>query len=231
MNDKENKSRLETVKEFLIVRMKGLLLTGLFVVIPFAVALWMAWWLYDVLTVWAIYFAEHIKLPGWDGEETSFWLKHGIRILSLILIIVVLILIGQLAKLTLGKRVIDLTQKLLLHLPIVNFIYSTCKQIGDAVRSSSGGMFHQVVLFEYPMKGTYALGFVTNENKESFEVTEKIGCPMVSVFIPTTPNPTSGFLLLIPRENCIFLKMSVAEAMKLIVSVGTVLPGQKVPEE
>lgn len=218
-------------RRFLIFRMKGLLLTGLFVVVPFFIALWMAWWIYDLLTVWAIGLAGRLELPGLSGENSSFWLQQGIRLLSLILILVMLIVIGQLAKMTMGRRMISLTQKLLLHLPIVNFIYSTCKQIGDAVRSSSGGMFHQVVLFEYPMPGSYALGFLTNENNESFEVTEKLGKPVVSIFMPTTPNPTSGFLLMIPRERCIFLNMSVSEAMRLIVSVGTVLPGQIHKEE
>ncbi len=213
-------------RRFLIFRMKGLLLTGLFVVVPFFIALWMAWWIYDWLTVWAIGLASRLDLPGINGENSSFWVQQGIRILSLILILVGLILVGQLAKMTLGRRMISLTQRLLLHLPIVNFIYSTCKQIGDAVRSSSGGMFHQVVLFEYPNPGSYALGFLTNENNDEFEVTQKLGKPVVSIFMPTTPNPTSGFLLMIPKERCIFLDMSVSEAMRLIVSVGTVLPGQ-----
>ena len=207
--------------------LKSLLLTGLFVVVPFLAAVWLSWWIYDLLTIWAIGLAGKLKLPGLEGEDASFWVEQGIRILALIVMIIVLLVVGQLTKLTLGRRLIDLSQRLLLHLPLVSFIYSTCKQIADAMQTSSGGMFHQVALFEYPMPGSYAIGFVTNENMEANEITDKLGRPLVSIFMPTTPNPTSGFLLMIPRERCTFLDMSVSDAMKLIVSVGTVLPGQK----
>ena len=218
----------------IIHHLKNLLLTGVFVVVPFLAAVWLSWWIYDLLTVWAIELAGKLKLPGMEGENVSFWLSQGIRILALIFMIAVLLLVGQLTRLTLGRRLIDWGQRLLLHLPLVSFIYSTCKQIADAMQSSSGGMFRQAVLFEYPMPGSFALGFVTNENTESNELTDKFGKPMVSIFLPTTPNPTSGFLLLIPREKCTFLDMSVSDAMKLIVSVGTVIPSQdpkKTPEQ
>ena len=218
-----------TDKSFLN-RLKNLLFTGLLVVIPFLIAVWMSWWIYDMLTVWAIGLAAKLKLPGMDGEASSFWVRQGIRILALFFMIVVLLLVGQLTKLSLGRRLIGLGQKLLMHLPLVSFIYSTCKQIADAMKTTSGGMFHQVVLFEYPMPGSYAIGFLTNENTEPCEITEQLGKPVVSIFMPTTPNPTSGFLLLIPRDKCISLKMSVADAMKLIVSVGTVFPEQKAQE-
>ena len=218
-----------TDKSFLN-RMKNLLFTGLLVVVPFLVAVWMSWWIYDVLTVWAIGLADKLDLPGMDGETSSFWVRQGIRILALFFMLLVLLLVGQLAKLTLGRRLIGLGQKLLMHLPLVSFIYSTCKQIADAMQTTSGGMFHQVVLFEYPMPGSYAIGFLTNENTEPCEITEQLGKPVVSIFMPTTPNPTSGFLLMIPRDKCFFLKMSVSDAMKLIVSVGTVFPEQKAQE-
>ena len=215
-----------TDKSFLN-QLKSLLFTGLLVVVPVLAALWMSWWIYDLLTVWAIGLAAKLNFPGMDGETSSFWVRQGIRILALFFMLLVLLLVGQLTKLSLGRRLIGLGQKLLMHLPLVSFIYSTCKQIADAMKSTSGGMFHQVVLFEYPMPGSYAIGFLTNENAEPCEVTEQLGKPVVSIFLPTTPNPTSGFLLMIPRDKCIFLKMSVSDAMKLIVSVGTVLPEQK----
>ena len=218
-----------TDKSFLN-RLKNLLFTGLLVVVPFLVAVWMSWWIYDVLTVWAIGLADKLDLPGMDGETSSFWVRQGIRILALFFMLLGLLLIGQLTKLSLGRRLIGLGQKLLMHLPLVSFIYSTCKQIADAMKTTSGGMFHQVVMFEYPMPGSYAIGFLTNENTEPSEITEQLGKPVVSIFLPTTPNPTSGFLLMIPRDKCIFLKMSVSDAMKLIVSVGTVFPEQKAQE-
>ena len=213
----------------ILKHLKSLLLTGLFVVVPFLAALWLSWWLYDLLTVWAIGLAAKMKLPGMEGEYV-FWVKQGIRVAALIVILIVLLVVGQLTKLTLGRRLIALGQRLLLHVPLVSSIYSTCKQIADAMQSSSGGVFRQAVLFEYPRQGSYTVGFVTNENQEGNELTEKLGKQLVSVFIPTTPNPTSGFLLLIPRENCVFLDMSVSDAMKLIVSIGTVLPNRQIAD-
>ncbi|MBR4662471.1 MAG: DUF502 domain-containing protein, partial [Lentisphaeria bacterium] len=161
-------------------RLKNLLFTGLLVVVPFLVAVWMSWWIYDVLTVWAIGLADKLNLPSMEGEASSFWVRQGIRILALFFMLLVLLLVGQLTKLTLGRRLIGLGQKLLMHLPLVSFIYSTCKQIADAMQTTSGGMFHQVVLFEYPMPGSYAIGFLTNENTEPCEITEQLGKPVVS---------------------------------------------------
>ena len=90
-------------------------------------------------------------------------------------------------------------------------------------------MFQQVVLFEYPRKGCYAIGFMTNENTpENSEVARRLGKgDLISVFMPTTPNPISGFLMLIPRDECILLDMSVSDAMRLIVSCGAILPGSE----
>ena len=155
--------------------------------------------------------------------------QHLIRICALLLLLLVLFFIGTLTHLALGKRFLRFTQHLLLRLPIVNFIYSTCKQIGDAIWSSKeGGMFRQVVLIEYPRKDCWVLGFVTNDNKEAFEVTEILNDDIVTVFVPTTPNPTSGFVYFLPRKDCKFLKMPVADAMRLIVSCGAVT---KIDEE
>ena len=91
-------------------------------------------------------------------------------------------------------------------------------------------MFNKAVLFEYPRRGSWAVGFLTNENKEPFEVTRVLGKELVSVFIPTTPNPTSGFLFLIPWDECYILNMSVSEAMAFIVSCGAVVPPDKAAE-
>ena len=198
------------------------ILAGIFVVIPILLSLWIAFSLFTNLTDWAV---SYIRATPFSGMLSPFWTNVVIRIFSLICLLAALFFIGLLARITLGRKLILLLEKLLLKLPIIRFIYSTCKQIGDAIWSSKGGnMFHQVVLFEYPRKGCYAIGFLTNENKNDFEVTRRLGKPMISIFMPTTPNPTSGFLILMPREECIFLDMTVAEAMRLIVSCGAVLP-------
>jgi len=209
------------MKSFLPM-IRSCILAGIFVVIPIFLSVWIALTLFTRLTDWAV---SYVQAAPFSGTLSPFWTDILIRIFSLLCLFGALFLIGLLARVTLGRKLIMLMEKLLLKLPIIRFIYSTCKQIGDALWSSKGGnMFHQVVLFEYPRKGCYAIGFLTNENNDDFEVTRRLGKPMISIFMPTTPNPTSGFLILMPREECVFLDMSVAEAMRLIVSCGAVLP-------
>ena len=201
------------------------IITGVFVVIPIFLSLWAAWSLYSFLTDWAVPFSQEIadKTPQWISPFVAMQI---VRVASLIVVAICLFLIGLLAKITVGRKLLSFAESILLKLPIISFVYTTCKQIGDALWSSkSGNMFQQVVLFEYPRKGSYSVGFLTSEVGEDFEISKKIGKPMVSVFMPTTPNPTSGFLMYIPKDECQFLDMSVSEAMRLIVSCGAVLPG------
>ena len=206
---------------------RNMIVTGLLVAVPIVLSLWVAWYLYSRLTGWGLTLADSLGLMS---ELPPFWRTQVIRILALIVVLAVLFFLGVLTKITLGRKVIEKAQALLLKVPLVNFIYSTCKQIGDTIMSSKkGSMFQQVVLFEYPRKGCWAIGFMTNENMpENSEAARRLGKGnLISVFMPTTPNPTSGFLMLIPREECIMLDMSVSDAMRLIVSCGAILPGSE----
>jgi uncharacterized membrane protein len=204
---------------------RNMIVTGLLVAVPIVLSLWVAWYLYSRLTGWGLTLADSLGLMS---ELPPFWRTQIIRVLALVAVLVVLFFLGVLTRITIGRKVIEKAQALLLKVPLVNFIYSTCKQIGDTIMSSKkGNMFQQVVLFEYPRKGCWAIGFMTNENtpanSEAARRLEK--GDLISVFMPTTPNPTSGFLMLIPREECIMLDMSVSDAMRLIVSCGAILPG------
>ena len=212
-------------KHFLFFR--NMIVTGLLVAVPVILSLWVAWYLYSHLTGWGLTLADSLGLMS---GLPQFWRTQIIRVLALIVILAALFFLGLLTKITIGRKVIAKAQALLLKVPLVNFIYSTCKQIGDTIMSSKkGSMFRQVVLIEYPRKGCYAIAFMTNENTpENSEAARKLGKgDLISVFMPTTPNPTSGFLMLIPREECIMLDMSVSEAMRLIVSCGAIQPGSE----
>ena len=206
---------------------RNMIVTGLLVAVPSVLSLWVAWYLYSRLTGWGLTLADSMELMS---ELPPIWRTQIIRVLALIIVLAVLFFLGVLTKITLGRKVIEKAQALLLKLPLVNFIYSTCKQIGDTIMSTkSGNMSQQVVLFEYPRKGCWAIGFMTNENTpENSEAARRLGKgDLISVFMPTTPNPTSGFLMLIPRDECIMLDMSVSDAMRLIVSCGAILPGSE----
>ena len=225
MPNKKEKNVPAKKKHFQFFR--NMIVTGIIVAVPIVLSLWVAWYLYSRLTGWGLTIADSLGLMS---GLPAFWRTQIIRVLALIAVLAFLFFLGVLTKITLGRKVIAKAQALLLKVPLVNFIYSTCKQIGDTIMSSKkGNMFQQVVLIEYPRKGSYAIGFMTNENTpENSEVARRLGKgDLVSVFMPTTPNPTSGFLMFIPRDECIMLDMSVSDAMRLIVSCGAILPGSE----
>ena len=225
MPNKTKQSAPAKKKHFQFFR--NMIVTGLLVAVPIVLSLWVAWYLYSRLTGWGLTLADSLGLMS---GLPPFWRTQIIRILALIAVLAVLFFLGVLTRITIGRKVIEKAQALLLKVPLVNFIYSTCKQIGDTIMSSKkGSMFQQVVLFEYPRKGCWAIGFMTNENTpENSEAARRLGKGgLISVFMPTTPNPTSGFLMLIPRDECIMLDMSVSDAMRLIVSCGAILPGSE----
>ena len=179
------------------------------------------------MTDWSVQLLSEY-LPEWS-EFIGVTLL--VRLVTIIVLAIIVLLIGLLARVALGRKLIQIAQKIMLNLPILRIVYSTCAQIGETVKNQQGGLFKQAVLFEYPRKGCWSIGFITSYNEEEFEVTEHFRGGVYSVFLPTTPNPTSGFLLYVPKDECIPLKMPVGEAMRLIVSGGVVLPGSKVRSE
>lgn len=207
--------------------MKTCLVTGLIVVVPILVTFWIGWWSFSLLTDWSVQLLSEY-FPEWS-EFVGVTLL--VRLVTIIVLAIIVLLIGLLARVALGRKLIQIAQRIMLNLPILRIVYSTCAQIGETVKNQQGGLFKQAVLFEYPRKGCWSVGFITSYNEESFEVTEHFRGGVYSVFLPTTPNPTSGFLLYVPKDECIPLNMPVGEAMRLIVSGGVVLPGSKVRSE
>jgi uncharacterized membrane protein len=138
------------------------------------------------------------------------------------LALAVLLATGILAANFLGKRLVTTYESLLARIPLVRSVYSAVKQIAEVVFSDSDSSFTRVLLIEYPRKELYCIAFQTSENAR--ELQARTGEPIVTVFLPTTPNPTSGFILFVPRRDTIVLDMSVEEALKMIVSLGVVVP-------
>lgn len=136
--------------------------------------------------------------------------------------LVVIFLIGLVATNVVGKRIFQAVESMFLSLPVVKAIYTTIQQIIGAFSVQKRGIFESVVMLEYPRKGLYAVGFVTM--KGVGEIQEKTEEEVLNVFLPTTPNPTSGFLLMVPKKDVTPLEMSVEEALKLIISGGFVSP-------
>lgn len=210
-------------------RIKTSFLTGVLVTVPIFLTVWVVWFAFDKLTSWSIGFVDTIT-PEHDLDSTE---KMLIRVCALVFIAFVLFFVGVLTKVTLGEKLIQFLQWILSKIPVVNFLYGTVKQVADTLfKPKPGGANNQqVVLCEYPRKGIYSIGLLTNENREDNELQRKTGKELVSVFVPTTPNPTSGYLLYIPREDVILLDMDAAAAMRLIISCGALpINGEKAEE-
>lgn len=193
-------------------RIRGWFFTGLLVTAPVLLTLYITW-----AAIKLIDSQVSKLLPGF---ETSF--LGNVPGVGLIFGAVLITLIGAIAAGFLGRYIIRLGEALLNRMPVVRSIYGATKQILETVISTQSDAFREVVLVEYPRKDLWVIGFVTGNTKG--EVAGSIPIPMVNVFVPTTPNPTSGFLLFCPRKDVIFLKMSVEEAVKLVVSAGIVTP-------
>jgi uncharacterized membrane protein len=133
-----------------------------------------------------------------------------------------LTLLGYLSRYLLGKALIRFTERLLSNVPFVNKVYETVKQIVDTFGKDNKAVFKEVVMVEFPRKGVYAIGFLTGDSKGEAQHISKDH--LVNIFIPTTPNPTSGFLVLFPKQEIKSLQMTIGEGMKLIVSGGAVVP-------
>jgi len=140
--------------------------------------------------------------------------------LGFVAAIVLVILTGFLAGNLIGRKVIGLGERLLNHIPLIRGIYSTVKEISEVFLADRRTVFRRVVLIQYPHPGSYALAFVTKEGYEYFN--HVTGRELVNVFVPTTPNPTSGFLLMVPKNDVIPVEVSVEEGLKMVISGGAV---------
>jgi uncharacterized membrane protein len=145
--------------------------------------------------------------------------------IGLLFVFILLTFIGFLTAGLIGRFIIKLGERIISRLPIIRSVYGALKQIFESVLASSSKSFREVVLIEYPRKGVWAIGFITGDTKGEVQKATKEN--MVNVFLPTTPNPTSGFLLFVPRKDVIILDMNVEEGIKMVISGGIVTPKQK----
>jgi uncharacterized membrane protein len=144
------------------------------------------------------------------------------RIIALIVFILFTTGVGWITRHVVGKRMVSATESMIGRVPLLNKTYGFMKEISHTLLSGRKTMFQRVVLVEFPRPGVYAIGFVTGEAQG--EVQEKTGEAVINVFVPATPNPTSGFLIFVPRDKVVNLTMTVAEGMKMVISCGTVVP-------
>ncbi|MFA5596185.1 MAG: DUF502 domain-containing protein [Pusillimonas sp.] len=196
---------------------KRYFITGLLIWIPLVITLWVLSLVFSTL--------EGV-VPSFLTSQSLF----GVRIpgFQLLLVLFVVFFSGLAGANFLGRAFVDRWERLLGRIPLVRSIYNSVKQVSDTVLSPSGQAFREAVLVQYPRQGSWTIAFLTGT--PSGEVAERLGGDFVSVYVPTTPNPTSGFFLMMPRADVQVLGMTVDAALKYIVSMGVVAPGAMRPE-
>ena len=201
--------------------MKRYLLAGLLVWLPLAITLWV---LHAVLGMLDGVFRTLLAASQLVLPEGAHAIIELLRIpgLGVIIMVAGLLLTGMFATNMFGQWWLRQGHRLLNHIPIVKSIYSSVKQVSDTLFSSSGNAFREAVLVQYPREGSWTIAFVTG--KPGGEAALHLHADYVSLYVPTTPNPTSGFFLMVPRAQVIPLAMSVDEALKYIISMGVVAP-------
>jgi uncharacterized membrane protein len=208
--------------------MKKYFIAGMLVWAPLAITIWVMTWGLSVLdgVFGSVMSALMAILPSaLKPALQSFRDLPGVGIL---IVLAIILATGVFAANFAGQWWIKLWDRIITHIPIVKSIYSSVKQVSGTLFSSNGNAFRKAVLIPYPRNGSWTIAFVTGTPAE--EVATKLGSEHVNVFLPTTPNPTSGFFMIVPRADIIELEMSVEEALKHIVSMGSVPPlSQSVP--
>ena len=194
--------------------MKKYLITGLLIWVPLVITVWVLSVLVGILD------QTLLLLPhDWHPRE---WLGFNIPGLGVLLTLAVVLLTGMLAANIIGQRLVGIWEALLSRIPVVKSLYSSVKQVSDTLFSSSGQAFRKALLVQYPRQGSWTVAFLTGQ--PGGDVANHLPGDYVSVYVPTTPNPTSGFFLIMPRADVIELDMNVDEALKYIISMGVVPP-------
>lgn len=199
--------------------MKAYFITGLLIWVPLAITVWVLNLLIGTLDQ-TLTFLPQSWLP-------RYWVGRDIPGMGVVLTALVIFVTGLLARNFIGERLIRMWEHLLSRIPIVRGIYSSVKQVSDTILSPDGNAFRQALLVQYPREGVWTIGFQTGS--PSAEILTHVPEEMISVYVPTTPNPTSGFFLMMPRKQVKVLRMSVDEALKYVVSMGVVTP-EHLPE-
>jgi uncharacterized membrane protein len=206
---------LTEVKLGIFARFRRYFLAGILVTSPILITVYVTWLIVTFIDA---------QVAGLLPNSLDFTkqLPHQIPGLGLIISIIVITFIGAITPGFIGRTLLKVGERILDNTPVVRSIYGAIKQIMETVMSTNSESFREVVLVEYPRKGIWVIGFVTGETKGEVQSLNKE--TLINVFIPTTPNPTSGFLLFLPKKDLIYMKMKVEDAVKMVISGGIVTP-------
>jgi len=200
-------------------RFRNAFFTGLLIFLPLGTTIFVLDFLLDMFKEPATKLANQM---GLSSDQFFFGMETLLAILGLLAGVLSLTILGFLSNYVLGKFFISLTEKLLGKVPFLSSVYRSVKQIVETFGKDNRAVFREVALVEYPRKDSWVLGFITSEGSKETEAS--VGQKLINVFVPTTPNPTSGFLLLVPVKDIKVLDMSVGDGMKMLISGGAVTP-------
>ncbi len=203
-------------------RMRAYFFAGILVIAPISITFYLAW-----LFIGFVDSKVTPLLPAQYNPET--YLPFALPGLGLVLLVLFLMLIGALAAGFMGKVWTRFSEQMLARMPVIRNVYSALKQILETVLADQSKAFREAVLIEYPRRGVWAIGFITGRTEAEVQNVTEEEC--INIFLPTTPNPTSGFLLFVPKKDTIPLSMTVEEAIKMVISGGIVTPPDHRPPE
>ena len=195
----------------IFAKLRNYFITGIVVLVPIGITLYLTKFFISISS----------KLIPYNLNPNNY-LPFAIPGLEILLSVIFITIIGGISLSFIGKRILKFVNDLFKRIPILRTIYSAIGQMTETLAPNKGNNKKSVVLIQYPRKGSWAVGFATKDNKG--EISKKTNSDLVNVFVPTTPNPTSGFLLMFPKDEVIYLDMSFEEASKFIVSAGTSTP-------
>lgn len=198
-----------------MTKIRTWLFSGLLVLVPLIITIWVLQWVIGTLDL-----TLQILPQAWQPDQ---WLGLHIPGLGVLFAIAVVLGIGALTSNYLGNRLLVWWNALLHRIPVVRTIYSGVKQVSDTLFSEKGNAFRQAVLVQWPRPGMWTIGFVTGT--PGGELVRRLEGEHLSVFVPTTPNPTGGYFVMLPKGDCILLDMSVDEALTYVISMGVIVPG------
>jgi uncharacterized membrane protein len=208
----------------LFAHIRNRLVQGILLILPLLVTIWLLGLLFKVINVRIAPLVRNLLVwLGIPGLERWF-ARLGIPIISLLVTVAVVYLLGLVAGNLAGRRLLRLIESWILRIPLVKNIYGSVRQLITAFSFSGTKAFSRVVMLEYPRRGLWTLGFVTTEAEHVIQDSQEDVVAAVPVFLPTTPNPTSGWMILVPTADLLILEMSIEDAIKLIVSGGIVSP-------
>ena len=215
-NDVE--ASMDTKQKGFFGRIRGYFLAGVLVSAPLGITGYVAW---AIIT-----FIDHSVTPLIpDAYNPETYLPFNLPGLGLLILIIALTIVGALTAGLFGRWVLRAGERVLDNMPVIRSLYSTIKQIFETVLAQKSNAFRDAVLVQYPRKGLWTIAFVTGETEG--EIKDLSDFDSVNIYVPTTPNPTSGFLLFVPRKDLVALDMSVEEAIKMVISGGLVTPPKR----